>query len=233
MGACRPENLTQATFPRRSGPSQPRIWHSFEKTLRSATTTSFARGLKRTQVGGENWLSVALHATRPATMGSRLPANAAVAQSGCLRSDGPRFAHDIATFGEQSARADSGHTRRLSHLTLYSREWLSGRLRRSQAQEGFEGARGGGRYSRTLARLACQSRRRAGPRAGGRARRGAVQEATGESVELAYVDQGYTGERAAEEAQAYGIRLEVVKHLKSKRGFVLLPRRWVVERDFA
>src|SRR5205085_7118879 len=60
-----------------------------------------------------------------------------------------------------------------------------------------------------------------------------VQEATGESVELAYVDQGYTGERPAKEAEARGIRLEVVKHPESKRGFVLLPRRWVVERDFA
>jgi transposase len=61
----------------------------------------------------------------------------------------------------------------------------------------------------------------------------AVQEATGESVELAYVDQGYTGEQPTEEAEARGIRLEVVKHEEAKRGFVLLPRRWVVERDFA
>ena len=61
----------------------------------------------------------------------------------------------------------------------------------------------------------------------------AVQEATGGSVELAYVDEGYTGERATEEAQAHGMRLEVVKHEEAKRGFVLLPRRWVVERDFA
>jgi transposase len=61
----------------------------------------------------------------------------------------------------------------------------------------------------------------------------AVQEATGESVELAYVDQGYTGERPAEEAEAHGMRLEVVKHEEAKRGFVLLPRRWVVERSFA
>jgi transposase len=29
------------------------------------------------------------------------------------------------------------------------------------------------------------------------------------------------------------MRLEVVKHEEAKRGFVLLPRRWVVERDFA
>ena len=61
----------------------------------------------------------------------------------------------------------------------------------------------------------------------------AIQEATGDSVELAYVDQGYTGEQPAEEAAKHGIHLEVVKHQEAKRGFVLLPRRWVVERDFA
>jgi transposase len=61
----------------------------------------------------------------------------------------------------------------------------------------------------------------------------AVQDATGESVTLAYVDQGYTGEPAAEAAQAHGIKLEVVKLPEAKRGFVLLPRRWVAERSFA
>jgi transposase len=61
----------------------------------------------------------------------------------------------------------------------------------------------------------------------------AVQEATGESVKLAYVDEGYTGKRPAEEAEAHGMRLEVVKYPEAKRGLVLLPRRWVVERDFA
>jgi transposase len=60
-----------------------------------------------------------------------------------------------------------------------------------------------------------------------------IQQATGENVELAYVDQGYTGERAAAEAQEHGILLEVVKREDAKRGFVLLPRRWLVERDFA
>ena len=60
-----------------------------------------------------------------------------------------------------------------------------------------------------------------------------VQEATGESVEVAFVDQGYTGEQVAQEAEAQGIRLEVVKLPTAKRGFVLLPRRWVVERSFA
>jgi transposase len=59
-----------------------------------------------------------------------------------------------------------------------------------------------------------------------------VQEATGEKVELAFVDQGYTGENAARQAAEYGIRLEVVKLAEAKKGFVLLPRRWVVERSF-
>lgn len=61
----------------------------------------------------------------------------------------------------------------------------------------------------------------------------AVQEATGETVELAYVDQGYTGEEPREAASKHGIELKVVKLPEAKRGFVLLPRRWVVERSFA
>jgi transposase len=61
----------------------------------------------------------------------------------------------------------------------------------------------------------------------------AIQEATGDSVEIAFVDQGYTGDRPADDAQTHGIRLEVVKLPTAKRGFVLLPRRWVVERSFA
>jgi transposase len=60
----------------------------------------------------------------------------------------------------------------------------------------------------------------------------AVQEVTNEHVELAYVDQGYTGEEAERAAAGHGIALEVVKLPEAKRGFVLLPRRWVVERSF-
>jgi transposase len=59
-----------------------------------------------------------------------------------------------------------------------------------------------------------------------------VQAETGESVEIAFVDQGYTGENAADAAAEHGIKLEVVKLPTAKRGFVLLPRRWVVERSF-
>jgi transposase len=61
----------------------------------------------------------------------------------------------------------------------------------------------------------------------------AVQAATGDSVALAYVDQGYTGDQPAADAAAHGLRLEVVKLPDVRRGFVLLPRRWVVERSFA
>ena len=60
-----------------------------------------------------------------------------------------------------------------------------------------------------------------------------VQAVTGESVTLADVDQGYTGEQPAADAAAHGIQLEVVKLPEAKRGFVLLPKRWIVERDFA
>ena len=60
-----------------------------------------------------------------------------------------------------------------------------------------------------------------------------VQAVTGETVELVYVDQNYTGEQPATDAAAHGIRLHVVKLPKAKKGFVLLPRRWVVERSFA
>jgi transposase len=59
-----------------------------------------------------------------------------------------------------------------------------------------------------------------------------VQQVTGENVELAWVDQGYTGPTAAEAASQHGIQLEVVKLSTAKKGFVLLPRRWVVERTF-
>jgi len=61
----------------------------------------------------------------------------------------------------------------------------------------------------------------------------AVQAATGDNVQVAFVDQGYTGEQPAADAAVHGIKLEVIKHHEAKRGFVLLPRRWVVERSFA
>jgi transposase len=59
-----------------------------------------------------------------------------------------------------------------------------------------------------------------------------VQTATGQTVALAFVDQGYTGDQPAADAASHGIELEVVKLAEAKKGFVLLPRRWVVERSF-
>jgi transposase len=47
------------------------------------------------------------------------------------------------------------------------------------------------------------------------------------------VDQGYTGQAALEGAAAEGIKLAVVKLSEAKHGFVLWPKRWVVERSFA
>jgi transposase len=59
-----------------------------------------------------------------------------------------------------------------------------------------------------------------------------VQQATGHTVQLAWADQGYTGEAASKAAQDNGIELQIVKLPEAKKGFVLLPRRWVVERSF-
>jgi transposase len=60
-----------------------------------------------------------------------------------------------------------------------------------------------------------------------------VQAVTGQTVELGFVDQGYTGDDPAAAAAEHGLQLEVIKLPEAKKGFVLLPRRWVVERSFA
>jgi transposase len=58
-----------------------------------------------------------------------------------------------------------------------------------------------------------------------------MQEATGDAVELTLVDQAYPGPQAAQDAASNHMALEVVKLSEAKRGFGLLPRRWVVERS--
>ncbi len=50
-----------------------------------------------------------------------------------------------------------------------------------------------------------------------------IQDATGDTVSLAYVDQGYTGQVAADAAAAEGITLEVVKLPEAKRGLLVGP----------
>jgi transposase len=58
-----------------------------------------------------------------------------------------------------------------------------------------------------------------------------AQEVTGDAVELAFVDQAYSGQQAVQDAAANHMALEVVKLSQAKRGFVVLPRCWVVERS--
>ncbi len=60
---------------------------------------------------------------------------------------------------------------------------------------------------------------------------GDVQQATGHTVKLAWADQGYTGEAPSKAAQDNSINLQIVKLPEAKKGFVLLPRRWVVARS--
>jgi hypothetical protein len=55
--------------------------------------------------------------------------------------------------------------------------------------------------------------------------------ATGDAVETFYAGQGCTGESPKEQAAQRGIELVVVKLAEARRGFVLLPKRWVVERS--
>ena len=52
-----------------------------------------------------------------------------------------------------------------------------------------------------------------------------VQEETDGTAKVAFVDQGYTRENAADAALEHSIKLEVVRLSTAKRGFVLLPRR--------
>lgn len=64
-----------------------------------------------------------------------------------------------------------------------------------------------------------------------------VQQATGQSVRVAFADQGDTGDPPAADAGTHGIELVVVKPAEAKaegatKGFVLLPKRWVVERTY-
>src|SRR5918997_3099747 len=164
-------------------------------------------------------------APRLPTMGGGLPADKEVDRRRGLRSDGPRPPARGAALGP---REGSGALpwAVLESPTLRSTPESGARARRlrwGEAQEGLQGPRGR-RHARAPAGAARRSGRRAGPRAGVEELARSVQEATGESVELAYVDRGYAGEEASEAAEASGIRLEVVRHPGAKKGFILLPR---------
>ena len=52
-------------------------------------------------------------------------------------------------------------------------------------------------------------------------------------LRLIFADGAYQGETAACAAAQEGLRLAIVRREPAKRGFAVLPRRWVVERTFA
>jgi transposase len=60
-----------------------------------------------------------------------------------------------------------------------------------------------------------------------------MQMVTLHTVELAWADQGSTSEQPRQDAKAPGIELQVIKRTEVKKGFVLLPNRWMVELSFA
>jgi hypothetical protein len=51
-------------------------------------------------------------------------------------------------------------------------------------------------------------------------------------VRIAFADHGYTGDGCAEAARNEGVELKVIRLLEAKESFLLLQRRWVVERSF-
>lgn len=173
---------------------------------------------------------MAVHASRPAALGGRLPANAALAFGRVLCRCGGRPAGSAADGSGARAGAVCGDP---DSRTLRSTP-------ESGERAGYDGAK---RKKGSKVHLAVDTPGHVVALHGTPADVGdrgevgrlsaAVQAQTDGRVETGFVDQGYTGDGAAGAARAHGIDLEVVKAPEAKRGFVLLPRRWVVERSFA
>lgn len=178
---------------------------------------------------------MALHAPRSATVAHRLPAEPALVQGGLFRSDRGRPARLDSAWG---AAAHEGKTIAPTAAIFDSRT-LQGSIENGD-RGGYDGHK---KRKGTKLHLAVDTLGEflalvvtaadAQDRAQVEELAAAVQDATGDTVELAYVDQGYTGQDAEAAADGWGIRLEVVKLPEARQGFVLLPRRWVVERSFA
>ncbi|QLG12763.1 hypothetical protein HLB42_17740 (plasmid) [Deinococcus sp. D7000] len=60
-----------------------------------------------------------------------------------------------------------------------------------------------------------------------------VQAATGVNMEVASADQGDTGAQTALDASEAGVELVVIKRPEATKGWILLPRCWVVGPSFA
>src|SRR4051795_1087022 len=198
---------------------------------RRAAYPLVARGVRRPALRGAPRHPVAGDAPRPAAVARRVRPGDAVAEGGLLRDAGARPAGGAAPGGGARGGAFRRHPGQ-PDPAQHARE------RRARAGwDGHKRTRGSKLHLAvdTLGHLLALHVTAASEndRAAVAELAEAVQDATGENVTLAYVDQGYTGERPAEAARAHGIVLEVVAPPAAKRGFVLLPRRWVVERSFA
>ena len=199
---------------------------------RPAAAPRPARGLQRPALDRARRRAVAHAADQLPAVGGGLPADPALDRGRLLRGDGPRPARAAALERRAAPTSPTAVDPRQPHACRSPRRAGTG-----PATTGTSGARAARSTSPSTPWATCWrcTSPRPTPRTGRRsaALAAAVQEATGETVELAFVDQGYTGEQPAAAAAAHGIRLEVVKLPEAKRGFVLLPRRWVVERSFA
>ena len=60
----------------------------------------------------------------------------------------------------------------------------------------------------------------------------AEAKANAPQLQLLWADTRYQGPLVATAAAALGLRVEVVRAPPGTKGFVVLPRRWVVERSF-
>ena len=207
----------------------------------ASTQARFAVCFQRVALYDAQRLCVALLAKRLPALGDRLPADSALAQSGHLRDDGARPASGDSATGWARTCAKCRY-RGLAHALLAPRSARPALCSTCESgpRAGYDGAkkRSGSKVHiavDTLGHLLALSVTPAdqGDRTQVEALCEQVQEVTGESVQLVWVDQGYTGDNAAQGAAKSGIELHVIKLDAAKRGFVLLPRRWVVERSFA
>ena len=60
----------------------------------------------------------------------------------------------------------------------------------------------------------------------------AEARANAPQLQLLWADARYQGPLVATAAAALGLRVEVVRAPPGTKGFIVLPRRWVVERSF-
>ena len=173
---------------------------------------------------------MALHAQRPAALGAVYQQAQRWLSGGRLRGTWPTTCARCCAWppGAGPSRRRSSWT---ADAAVDARERRPGRLRRRQERKGSKVHVAVDTLGHLLALHVTPADEQERAQVGRLAE--AVQEATGDSVELAYVDQGYTGEEAGHGRRRHGIELDVVKLPEAKRGFVLLPRRWVVERSFA